>query len=170
MFHFSERWRLWRISHVSPSTLDLLSEPCQTPPLSRSHHSTRPDRVASRSTFVVARPLRRYYQERYDFLPPIPPRFVSFAWRYLGCHSFVSLLGGRVHRRGLELVDPVAPAGILPRRRQDLPSSWGISIVRLHMFLPTPAGLLAPDPLRCSSVALGPPSAKAPTIGLSDAQ
>lgn len=34
---------------------------------------------------------------------------------------------------------------ILPRRRQDLPSSWGISIVRLHVFLPTPAGLLAPD-------------------------
>lgn len=25
------------------------------------------------------------------------------------------------------------------------PSSWGISIVRLHMFLPTPAGLLTPD-------------------------
>ncbi len=40
---------------------------------------------------------------------------------------------------------PVAPAGISPRRRQDLPSSWGISIVRLHMFLPTPAGLLTPD-------------------------
>ena len=40
---------------------------------------------------------------------------------------------------------PVSPAGLLPRRRQDLPSSWRISIVRLHMFLPTPAGLLAPD-------------------------
>ena len=40
---------------------------------------------------------------------------------------------------------PVAPAGMLPRRREDLPSSWGISLVRLHMFLPTPAGLLAPD-------------------------
>ncbi len=40
---------------------------------------------------------------------------------------------------------PVSPAGILPRKRQDLPSSWGTPIVRLHMFLPTPAGLLAPD-------------------------
>ncbi len=29
---------------------------------------------------------------------------------------------------------PVSPAGIMPRKRQDLPSSWGISIVRLHMF------------------------------------
>ncbi len=30
--------------------------------------------------------------------------------------------------------NPVAPSGKLPRRRQDLSSSWGISIVRLHMF------------------------------------
>jgi hypothetical protein len=30
--------------------------------------------------------------------------------------------------------NPVSPAGMLPRRRKDLPSSWGISIVRLHMF------------------------------------
>ena len=29
---------------------------------------------------------------------------------------------------------PVAPAGMLPRRRQVLPSSWGTPIVRLHMF------------------------------------
>ncbi len=27
----------------------------------------------------------------------------------------------------------------------DLQSSWGISIVRLHVFLPTLAGLLVPD-------------------------
>ena len=40
----------------------------------------------------------------YDFLPPIPPHFVAFAWRYLGVHSFCSLPGGRVRRRGLELV------------------------------------------------------------------
>ena len=40
---------------------------------------------------------------------------------------------------------PVAPAGMLPRKRQDLASSWGTPIVRLHMFSPTPAGLLAPD-------------------------
>jgi hypothetical protein len=29
---------------------------------------------------------------------------------------------------------PVAPAGIVLRRRQDLPSSWGTPIVRLRMF------------------------------------
>jgi hypothetical protein len=41
--------------------------------------------------------------------------------------------------------DPVSPAGILPRKRQELPSSWGTSTVRLPCSNPTPAGLLAPD-------------------------
>ena len=44
-----------------------------------------------------------------------------------------SLLGGRVRRRGLELVTRYSSRK-LPRRRQDLPSSWGTPIVRLHMF------------------------------------
>jgi hypothetical protein len=42
--------------------------------------------------------------KRYDFLPPVPPHFVAFAWRYLNVHSFFSLPGGRVRRRSLELV------------------------------------------------------------------
>ena len=34
---------------------------------------------------------------------------------------------------------------MLPRKQQDLPSSWGTSMVRLPCSKPTPAGLLAPD-------------------------
>ena len=30
-------------------------------------------------------PASTVLSKRYDFLPPIPPRFVAFAWRYLGC-------------------------------------------------------------------------------------
>ncbi len=30
-------------------------------------------------------PASSVLSRRYDFLPPIPPRFVAFAWRYLGC-------------------------------------------------------------------------------------
>jgi hypothetical protein len=41
--------------------------------------------------------------------------------------------------------DPGSPAGISMRRQQDLPSSWGTSIIRLPCSKPTPAGLLAPD-------------------------
>ena len=49
-------------------------------------------------------------------------------------HSFFSLLGGRVPPPRPGVGNPVAPAGNLPRRRQDIPSSWGTPIVRLLMF------------------------------------
>ena len=85
-------------------------------------------------------------------------------------HSLCSLLSGRVRRQGLEFGNPVSPAGMLPRKQQDLPSSWRISIVRLHMFQ-TDAGRTAHiRPLRCSSVAPGRSKAKAPTTGSFDAQ
>ena len=63
--------------------------------------------------------------------------------------------------------DPVSPAGNSLRKRQDLPSSWGTPIVRLHMFH-TDAGRTADTrPLRCRGMALGPRTAKAPAKGLS---
>ena len=65
------------------------------------------------------------------------------------------------------VVDPVSPAGMLPRKRQELPSSWRISIVRLHMFSPDAGRTACTRPLRCSNMALGKRKAKAPTNGLS---
>ena len=63
--------------------------------------------------------------------------------------------------------DPVSPAGNSLRKRQDLPSSWGTPIVRLHMFH-TDAGRTADTrPLQCRGMALGPRMAKAPAKGLS---
>ncbi len=59
------------------------------------------------------------------------------------------------------VVHPVAPAGILPRRRQDLPSSWGTPIVRSLMFFDS-GGTACTRPLMSSSVALGMAKAKAP--------
>jgi len=63
---------------------------------------------------------------RYDFLPPVSPRFVSFAWRY---HSSarvspavrLSAAAGGV----LELVTRYLPPGSCQWRRQDLLRSWG---------------------------------------------
>ena len=52
----------------------------------------------------VSSPASTVPSKRCDFLPSLPPRFVAFAWRYLNVHSFFSLRGGRVRRRGLELV------------------------------------------------------------------
>jgi hypothetical protein len=102
----------------------------------------------------------------YDFLPPFPPHFVAFAWRYLGVHSFCSLPSGRVRRRGLELVTRYLQPGLSPRRRQDLPGSRGTPTVRLPGSVD--AGRTASTrPVQCRSVALGHRTAKAPAKGLS---
>jgi hypothetical protein len=60
--------------------------------------------------------------------------------------SFFSLLGGRVPppRPGVDY--PVSPTGILPRRRQDLSSSWRTQM-SVCTCSSTPAGLRAPDHL-----------------------
>ena len=52
--------------------------------------------------------------KRCDFLPPVPPHFVAFVWRYLSVHSFFSLPGGRVRRRAHCLIDSVTEVWLLP--------------------------------------------------------
>ena len=64
--------------------------------------------------------------------------------------------------------NPVSPAGILPRRQQDLPSSWGTSMIRLHMFQTDAGRTACARPLRRSSAAPGMQKAEAPTTGLSE--
>src|SRR5262249_41937528 len=62
--------------------------------------------------------------------------------------------------------NPVAPAGMSRRRRQDLPSSWGTPSVRLPCSVD--AGRTAVTrPLQCRSVAPGMCKAEAPATGLS---
>ena len=65
-------------------------------PADASLPSTGSSGASSPASPVLSKP--------YDFLPPIPPHFVAFAWRYLSVHPFFSLPSGRVRRRGLELV------------------------------------------------------------------
>jgi hypothetical protein len=103
---------------------------------------------------------------RYDFLPSVSPCFVTFAWRYLSSHSFFSLPGGRVLHQGPELLTRCLQPGSLLRKRQDLASSWGISIVHSHMFSRRRRDGCT-RPLRCSRMAPGMRKAKAPTKGLS---
>jgi len=87
--------------------------------------------------------LRRYYEgAATSCRPSAALRCLRLAVPRL--HSVSSLLGGRVHRRGLELVTG-SSSREFAEETTGSPSSWGISIVRLHVFLPTPAGLLAPD-------------------------
>ncbi len=90
------------------------------------------------------RQLLRYYQDAMTpccrptalrFLRLVVPRF----------HSLGSLLDGRVHRQGLELVTRYLRSGIRRGANRVLPSSWGTSVVRLPCSNPTPAGLLVSD-------------------------
>ena len=87
----------------------------------------------------------RGLSRRYDFLPPIPPRFVAFAWRYLRVHSFCSLLGGRVRRRGLELVTRwLQPGNSRGNDRiSQVPGEPRLSVCTCST--PTPAGPRTPD-------------------------
>jgi len=61
--------------------------------------------------------------------------------------------------------DPVAPAGNLPRRRQDLPSSWGTPIP-VCTWSQTPAGQCIPNQNRTHCMAPGGQKAEAPAIRL----
>ncbi len=84
-----------------------------------------------------------------DSLPLIPPRFVSFAWRY---HPRVCFrLSHRARRQpvGQEVISPdTSHAACEEWKRQGLPGSWGT-----RMYVPcssTPAGPRAPGHYRAS--------------------
>ena len=102
-------------------------------------------------------PASTVLSRRYDFLPPIPPHFVAFAWRYLGVHSFFSLPGGRVRRQGLELLSRYLRPGV--RRGNDRISQVpGEPQVSVRHVQSTPAGLRAAD--HCGVAAWPPGSQK----------
>ena len=58
----------------------------------------------------------------------IPPHFVSFVWRYHGNASISLSSPRRMAVTSLGFFTRYPQPGMLPWRRQDLPSSWGASI------------------------------------------
>ncbi len=96
---------------------------------------------------------------------PTALRFLRLAVPRL--HSLRSFLDGRVRRRGQELLTRYLHPGICRGDELDLPSSWRISIIRLHVFLPTPAGLLTPDHYGAAAWPLDPQVQRLPRLGLS---
>ena len=89
-------------------------------------------------------PASAVLSRRYDFLPPVPPHFVSFAWRYLRVHSLSSLPGGRVHRRGPELLTR-SPARELAEEATGSRKFLGNPDCPFAHVQSTPAGLRSPD-------------------------
>jgi len=84
-------------------------------------------------------PVSTVLSRRCDFPTPFPPRSVAFAWRYHGCTRVLLPARPSAHRAEPGVVHPVPPAGISPRRRQDLLRSWGTPNVPLPCS-PTPVG------------------------------
>ena len=89
-------------------------------------------------------PASAVLSRRYDFLTPIPPRFVSFAWWYLNVHSLSSLPGGRVCRQSLELVTRFSGRDLTEETTGPLKFLENPNCLSAHVQS-TPAGLLAPD-------------------------
>ncbi len=100
--------------------------------------------LSSTGSSRASSPASTVLSKRYDIL--LPFRRTSFPRLAIPrVHSLCSLLGRRVSSQGQELVTRCLQPEITEEQSRTLPSSWGTPIVRLHMFSPTPAGLLAPD-------------------------
>ncbi len=79
------------------------------------------------------RQLHRYYQDAMtSCCPSRRTSFPSLGDTSVSLVVFAPWRTSAPPRPGVG--NPVSPAGMLPRKQQDLPSSWGTSIVRLHMF------------------------------------
>src|SRR5262249_5280627 len=89
-------------------------------------------------------PASAVLSRRYDSLPPVPPHFVAFVWRYPRVHSFSSLPGGRVHRRGLELLTR-SPGRELAEETTGSRKFLGNPDCPFAHVQSTPVGLRAPD-------------------------
>ena len=107
-------------------------------------------------------PASRVLSRHCDFLPPLPPRFVAFAWRYHG-RTRDSLPSDRVRSEGPGVVCPVSPPGNC-RGDDRISQVLGEPPLSVCTCSSTPAGPLVPDHLRNSSVAPAMETTKAPTM------
>jgi hypothetical protein len=89
--------------------------------------------LPSTGSSEASSPASTVLSKRYDILPSVPPHFVSFAWRYL---AFTRSVRSPADECAAEAWSwsPGDSGRESTRKRQDLPSSWGTPIVRLHMF------------------------------------
>src|SRR5262245_43412009 len=109
----------------------------------RSSRPTDPS-LPSTGSLRARSPASTVLSRRYDFLPAIPPHFVAFAGRYLRVHSFSSLPGGRVHRRGPELLTR-SPGRELAEEATGSRKFLGNPDCPFAHVQSTPAGLRSPD-------------------------
>ena len=103
---------------------------------------------------------------RYDFLPPVSPHFVSFAWRYHPIARVSPARGRALPWAGLlELITRYLRPGLGRWKRQDLLRSWGTPIVLLPCSS-TPVGPTH-QAMQCVGAAPDLSTTKAPAFVLS---
>ena len=79
-----------------------------------------------------------------DFLPSIPPHFVAFVWRYLGCTRSFRSLADKCAAEAWSWSPGISSRDVAEetRRISQVPGESQLSVCT---WSPTPAGLLAPD-------------------------
>ena len=110
--------------------------------------------LSSTGSSGASSPASSVVSKRYDFLPPIPPHFVAFAWRYLSGTRLSSLPDGRVRRRSLELVTRYLRPGI-SEETTGSPKFLGNPDCPFAHVLADAGRTAHTRPLRCSSMAPG---------------
>ena len=82
--------------------------------------------------------------KRYDFLPPVPPRFVAFAWRYLGVTRLVRSAAGECAAAAWSW-SPGSSGRDIAEETTGSPKFLGNPHCPFAHVPATPAGLPAPD-------------------------
>ena len=114
----------------------------------------------------TVRQLRRYYQDAMTSCRPSRRTSLpSLGGTSVALVVFAPRRTSAPPRPGVG--NPVSPAGKSPRKRQDLPSSWGTSRLSVCTCSVDSGRTACTRPLRCRSMAPGIRTAKAPTKGLS---
>ena len=89
-------------------------------------------------------PASSVLSRRYDCLPPLPPRFVAFAWRYLGCTRSVRSGADECAAQAWSWLPGVSSRNCAEETTGSRKFLGNLDCPFAHVQS-TPAGLIAPD-------------------------
>lgn len=106
--------------------------------------------LSSTGSFGASSPASTVLSKRYDFPPLIPPHFVAFVWRYLGCTRYFRSSTAECAAEAWSWSPGSSSRDCQGNDRiSQVPGEPRLSVCTCSH--PTPAGLLAPD--HCSAAA-----------------
>ena len=101
--------------------------------------------LSSTGSSEASSPASTVLSKRCDFLPPVPPHFVSFAWRYLGCTRCFRSLADECAAKAGSWSPGISCREFAEERTgfSQVPGEPQLPVCTCSN--PTPAGLRAPD-------------------------